>query len=286
MCLDCKETEGVTRRTFLVSAGVAIAGLAAGEKTAGQQPAEKALDDPKISYNFVTFKNGADNIEGFLARPKAKGHYKAVIVTHGNAALPEDVRNTAAQLAQAGFIALAVNPTSCYPDMSKFPREILRTNQFGVLMMQDIQAGINYLKTLPFVKSSGVGIVGFCGGGIISIMFAALSRDVEAVVALYAAPFVRAEQNTLTDPRPHMLWFVQWVKAPIQAHFGTKDPFVPLADAKQFEQEIQKHNPRGEVYFYEGAAHGFANYTNDTYDASAAKLAESRMLKFFKNHLR
>ncbi len=238
MCLDCDERSNskITRRIFLTGASAVIAGIATGGNILAQQALKKALDDPKISHKTITFRSGADTIEGFLARPKAAGRYKAIIVTHGNADLPEDIRNTAAQLAQEGFVALAVNPTSRYPDMSKFPRELLRTNKFGVLMMEDIRAGIDYLKTLSFVKVGGVGMVGFCGGGIVSVMFAALSREVESVVVFYAAPFVNAANNTLDDPRPHMLSFVQWVEAPIQAHFGTNDPYLPTADAKRFEE--------------------------------------------------
>jgi len=153
-------------------------------------------------------------------------------------------------------------------------------------MMQDIQAGIEYLNTLSFVKAGGIGLVGFCGGGIIAILMSALVRRIDATVAFYAAPFVNPENNTLSDPRPHMLSFVQWVKAPIQAHFGTNDDYIPTADAKLFEREVAAHNQPGEVYFYEGAAHGFANYTNDTYLPATSVLAENRMLKFFKKHLK
>jgi carboxymethylenebutenolidase len=287
MCLECYKDNNanVTCRSLLVSVPSAIIGAAASESLLAQQ-SNNALNDPKIVQTLIKFNNGAESIEGYLARPAAAGRRRAIVVTHGNAALPEDIRNTAAQLAQAGFVALAVNPTTRYPDMSKFPREALRTNEFGVVMMQDIKAGVAHLKTLPFVKAGGVGMVGFCGGGIISILFAVLSREVDAVVAFYAAPFVSPENNSLTDPRPHLLSFVQWVKAPIQAHFGTNDPYIPIADAKKFEQEIQKHNAQGEVYFYQGAAHGFANYTNGTYNPTASKEAESRMQRFFKQHLK
>jgi carboxymethylenebutenolidase len=288
MCLDCKKGDDVdpTRRSILIGVPSVVIGAAAGARILGQQPPRRSLDDPRVIHSLIRFKSGADDVEGFLARPAAPGRHRAVVVTHGNAGLPEDIRNTAAQLARAGFVALAVNPTSRYPDMSTFPRESLKTNEFGVVMMDDIAAGIAHLRTLAFVKPGGVGMVGFCGGGIISVLFAALSREVDAVVAFYAAPFVGPENNTLADPRPHMLWFVRWVTAPIQAHFGTNDPYIPTAQAKRFEQEVHKHNPRGEVYFYEGAAHGFANYTNDTYDAAAARSAEGRMLKFLEENLK
>ena len=220
MCLEGCESK-TTRREFLASTGATLGGVVLGDKISGQETAKKALDGPNVSHESVNFYNEEAKIEGFLARPKKAGRFRAVIVTHGNAGLPEDVRNTAAQLAQAGFFALAVNPTSRYPDMSKSPRESLRTNEFGAEMMRDIRAGVKYLKTQSSVKAGGVGIVGYCGGGIVSLMMAALSREIDAVVALYAAPFVSAEQNSLADSRPHMISFVEWVKAPVQAHFGT-----------------------------------------------------------------
>jgi carboxymethylenebutenolidase len=198
--------------------------------------------------------------------------------------LPEDIRNTAAQAAQAGLVGLAVSCTSREPDPSQIPKDFLRSNSFGERYMVDTQAGIDYLKTQPFVKPGGVGMIGFCGGGIVSLIFSTISEEVETVVAFYAAPFVAPEHNLPSDPRPHLISFVEKFNVPIQCHYGTQDDYIPLEEVEQFQQEIKRHHAPVELFIYEGAAHGFANYTDSTYNPEAAQLAEKRMIEFLRRH--
>ncbi len=51
MCIDCDE-EGVTRRSFLTGATIAIAGAAFASKAAGQQIAQATLNDPNVNPGF------------------------------------------------------------------------------------------------------------------------------------------------------------------------------------------------------------------------------------------
>ena len=105
MCIECDE-EGVTRRSFLTGATIAIAGTAFAVKAAGRQLAQKALNDPHIILEEVGFKSGTNTIKGFLARPKKVGRYRIVLIAHGNPGVPEDIKFTAAELAKAGYVSL------------------------------------------------------------------------------------------------------------------------------------------------------------------------------------
>lgn len=165
MCLECDDKK-MSRRNFLAFSTVAVAGITLQPCSFPQNEQKKALDDKKILHELVKFKNGADDIEGYLARPKKKGNFRGVLVLHGNAALPEDIRNTAAQMARLGFVGLAVSSTSREPDTSKISREFLMSDAYIKRYIADAQAGVEFLKTQPFFKlSDGLGIVGFCGGG-------------------------------------------------------------------------------------------------------------------------
>jgi dienelactone hydrolase len=48
---------------------------------------------------------------------------------------------------------------------------------------------------------------------------------------------------------------------------------------------LQKQGTKAELYNYE-AEHGFFAYTRPVYNADAAKVSQSRMLRFFEKHLR
>jgi carboxymethylenebutenolidase len=244
----------------------------------------KALQDPTISHDSVTFDNAGEPIYGYLARPIDVQSALAVIVTHGNAGLPEDMCNAAAQVAQAGYVGLLLDPTARFPDLSLLTRDFLMSYQYIKLLLSDISAAINYLQQQPFVNPGRVGLMGFCGGGILSIMFAALHPDaVQAVVTFYAAPYVQAGANSVTDPRPDMMTFVPDLKAPLQSHFGAEDAYIPLEQVQAFERELQQRHITAELYVYEGARHGFYHYTEaENYDPAASVLAHERMKTFLK----
>lgn len=284
MCIEC-EKDVLTRRSFLTGFTAAIAGSAINARAANQTNPKLALNDPKVMHHAVTFKNGVDTIDGYLARPKARGLYRAVVILHGNAAIPEDIRNVAAQMAQAGFVGLAISSTSREPDTSKISIEFVSSYRYLERYMQDTRSGIDYLKEQSFVKGPKIGLAGFCGGGITGLMFSTRSADVAAVVALYAAPFFTPERNSPTDPRPHLITFVKGFKAPNQLHYGTRDHLIPMDDVRKFEGELRRYRVRAELHTYEGADHAFYDYTRPNYNPDAARLARRRMLKFIKKHL-
>lgn len=246
----------------------------------------KALDDPAILHAPIVFMNDGVPIDGYLARPIAQPRAPAVIVTHGNAAMPEDMRNAAAQVAQAGFVGLLLDPTSRYSDLTRLSRDFLMSYGYIKLLLSDIQAATGYLSQQPFVEPGGIGLLGFCGGGILNIMYASTHGNIGAVVAFYAAPRVAPDANSNTDPRPNMLDFVPRLAAPLQWHCGTADEYIPPADVEDFAAALERNQRSAEVYLYEGAQHGFYHYTEPQhYDPTAAALAHQRMITFLQNHL-
>ena len=295
MCFDC-DKEDVTRRSFLTGATAAITGLALGANALAQQPAEqKALDDPKVVHGGVSFKNGADTIKGYLARPKAKGHRRALIVLHGNPGLPEWVRNFTARLAQAGYVGMVIDLNSrVVPDSTKLdkPIEFYRSNTFDKQVTQDMLAGIEYLKEQSFVKHGGLGMVGFCGGGRKALMLPTQSKDVKAAVSFYG-PVLFGQFRNPTDPMLDVMDVVKQIKVPVQGHYGLLDKVAPAADAKRFEQILKAQSTPVEMFYYEGAGHGFYDYSWQPeqngafgYNAEAAKLAHTRMVEFLKRELK
>src|ERR1043166_5142908 len=164
MCLDDDCNNEVNdRRSFLrgVTATVATLAVLPGRDIPAQTPAPptRVLDDPKIQHGRVVFKhNGADSIDGFLARPKAEGVYPAVLVIAGNRITEEYIPNTCAALALAGFVGLAPNIFHALPDSARTPEEMRKAlaDHTDLDVLEDIQAGANYLRGQTFVKADGM----------------------------------------------------------------------------------------------------------------------------------
>jgi len=251
------------------------------------------LNDTNVIQGMVSFKSGAEVIQGYLARPRKAGRFRAVVVLHGSLHLPEDHRYTAAQLAQAGFVSLAVKRFSRLPaltmaELNRSDREDRRylSNANNQMELQDAQAAINYLKSLSYVKRKGVGLVGFCGGGCQSVLLSTQSKDIDAVVAFYTPPVLLEQYQAPNDRRPDLMNIVGQISVPIQGHYGTADPAVPVADVRRFEEALRKQNTPVEFFYYEGANHAFCDYTRRSYNPEAATLAKSRMMDFLKRQLK
>jgi len=296
MCVDYDE-EGITRRSFLTGATTALAGAAFAIKAAAQQSAQKALDDPNIILEEIGFKSGANTIKGFLARPKKAGRYRMVLIAHGNPGVPDDIKFTAAELAKAGYVSLVYDWGSREPppaDQSERDKWVVRVTSytFVKLQMQDLQAGMNYLRAQAFTKRERVGIAGFCGGGRLAFLFSTQSADIKALVSLYG-PVVYHVNNPKSDPVPDVLELVSQIKVPVQGHYGLLDQVSLAADAKLFEQKMRAQKKTVAMYYYEKAGHSFCNFLRPQgsdpgydYNPEAAALAHSRMIQFLKHHLR
>lgn len=277
----------LTRRDFLCGATAIMAGVSIFNSDVPSQgtnaPVIKALDDPTIRHGKVTFRSGTDTIDGYLSRPKARGRYPLVLVVAGNKISEEYIPNTTAILAQGGFVGLAPNIFSLQTDSmsAEEKQKIFRTEITDEHVFRDLQAGIDYVKKQSFVKRRRVGVTGFCFGGRIALMFAARSREVGAVVPFYGTLRLPPEANRPIGPFD----VVDRISAPVQGHYALKDAGIEQADVKKFFEMLQKQGTKTELYNYE-AEHGFFAYTRPVYNADAAKVAQSRMLRFFEKHLR
>jgi carboxymethylenebutenolidase len=279
MCIDDCNDKTAGRRSFIAGATATVAGLtflpAAGLKGQTKQPETRVLDDPNIQHGRVVFKhNGAETIDGYLARPKAEGSYPAVIVIAGNRITEEYIPNTCAALAVAGFVGLAPNIFHPLPDAARSPEEMRKAlaNHTDLDVLQDLQAGADYLRTQTFVRAGGMGVLGFCYGGRMAMMHGARSREIDVVVPFHPGKVTVAE--------------IARLKSPVQVHCGTADRHVPVADIQNLEKMLRAQSTPVEVYLYEGADHGFLAYTRPFYKPDAGKLAWSRTVDFLRKHLK
>lgn len=295
MCVECDD-DRITRRSFLAGATAAVAGAAFSSTVLGQE-AQKELADPTVIQEEVSYKSGNDTVKGFLARPKKAGRYRQVMIAHGNAGVPTDIKYSAVHLAKAGFVALVYDWGSVAPMPSDEKArtewvDMLFRYEFVKRQMLNVQSGIDYLKQQKFVKSKErAGVVGFCGGGRLALLFATLSKDVKAVVSLYGAVDYRSRISK-TDPVPNVLEVTKQIRVPVQGHYGLSDEVARPDDAKLFEKAMRDQKAKIEMFYYEKAGHSFCNFNRPAgsdpgydYVPEAAKLAHSRTVEFLKRHL-
>ena len=129
-------------------------------------------------------------------------------------------------------------------------------------VLKDVAAAVKAVA-----DAGKVGVVGYCWGGSVAWRAATQLSGVACAVGYYGgqiAPF--------KNERP---------RAPVMLHFGGTDSSIPLSDV----EAIKKAQPNVPVYLYAAAGHGFNCDYRPSYDAESAKLARTRTMKFFAQHL-
>jgi carboxymethylenebutenolidase len=231
-----------------------------------------AADDPRLATERVSYDSPKGRINGYLARPKAKGKRPAVIVIHENRGLNPHIEDVARRLAVEGFLALAPDLLSVAggtPAGEDKARDLHTKTNKGDMLAAAV-AGVPFLQN--HAESTGkVGAIGFCfGGGIVNRM--AATSPALAAAAPYYGEQVPADQ-------------VQGIQAALLLHYAENDPRINAGIAA-FEAALKASNKKYTLYTYPGTQHAFNNDAGDArYNKAAADLAWGRTLAFFKETL-
>jgi carboxymethylenebutenolidase len=218
----------------------------------------------------VTFKRpDGKECTGYYEAPSLGERAPGVVVIQEWWGVNEQIKGVANRLADAGYRAVV-------PDLyrGKVTLEAAEAQHFmGDLdfkdaATQDIRGAVQYLKS----EDRKTGVIGFCMGGVLSILAAVFVKEADAAVSWYGLPPEEAADTST-------------IKIPVQGHFALKDPYFTPAQVDRLEAELKKGHVVYEIYRYQ-ADHAFGNETGERHDPEAARLAWERSLDFLKRHLK
>jgi carboxymethylenebutenolidase len=221
----------------------------------------------------IEFQTSDGSAPGYLAVPAGESG-PATIVLQEWWGLDEHIRSVCDRLAAEGFFALAPDlfrgETTTQPSEAEQKMMALSMDQAE----KDMCGAAGFLKSQPGVQGAGVGAVGFCLGGGLSVWAAATCPEIAAAVSYYYV-------------MPHGKPDFSGIKGPVLGHFGTADEFVPVQAAKSLESELREAGVDVSFHFYDDAGHAFFNDTNrlGTYDAENAALSWERTVDFLHSAL-
>ena len=271
----------MNRRDFLDRAAkYAVGGFTAAAMLESLRPnfawaQQIAKDDKRISVEHLDYASpqGSGKMRGYLAKPaKAAGKLPGVLVIHENRGLNPYIEDVARRLAVEGYMAFAPDalaPVGGYPGDEDKAREMFAKLDANK-RFEDLYAGAGVIKSRPEF-SGKIGTVGFCFGGLIVNQLAVRMPDLAAGVPFYG------RQVSTEDAAK--------IKAPLLLNFAEHDDGVNKT-WPAYETALKANKVRYQAYIYPGTNHGFHNDTTPRYDEAAAKLAWSRTLAFFKEHLK
>jgi len=269
------------RREFLDQAAkYAVGGFGAAAMLESLRPnfawAEQvAKDDKRIHTERLDYDSpqGSGKMRGYFAKPaKAGGKIPGVLVIHENRGLNPYIEDVARRLALESYVAFAPDalaPVGGYPGDEDQARAMF-AKQDGKKRIEDLVTAAAVLKARPEFNGK-MGAVGFCFGGGICNLLAVRLPDLAASVPFYGV------QPPASD--------VPKIKAALLIHYAEHDDRINNG-WPAYEAALKTNGVRHEAHFYPGTQHGFHNDTTPRYDEAAAKLAWSRTLAFYKEHLK
>jgi dienelactone hydrolase len=233
-----------------------------------------------VKTKEVTYKQGDTELTGFFAwDDAAKGKRPGVIVVHEFWGHNEHARNQAKRLAEAGYVAFALDmygkgKVTTHPeDAQKFMAEATKD---AAVMTARFNAALAQLKQDPHVDPEKIAAIGYCFGGRVVTNMARAGADLDAVVSFHGA------LDTQTPVEKGK------VKARVLICTGGADPLVTADTVQTFEKQMKDAGAKIEVITFPGVKHSFTNpdaakagMDAVAYDADADKKSFAAMLKMF-----
>jgi carboxymethylenebutenolidase len=230
-------------------------------------------DDSRLITETIKYNGASGPMIAYMARPKGKKKYPAIVVIHENRGLQPHIKDVARRFALEGFVALAPDALSPLGGTPEKAEEIgpMFQKLDNEMTKKDFSAAVAYLKTNPQTTGK-VGCTGFCWGGSMTNNVAVNTPDLDAAVPYYGG------QPKAED--------VAKIKAPMLLHYAGNDARIN-AGIPDFEAALKAAKVEYTLYMYEGAGHAFNNDSNpDRYNKEAAELAWGRTIEFFKKKLK
>ncbi len=200
-----------------------------------------------------------------------------------------EIRRQGELLESAGFRVLIPDLYNGRVGVDKEEASHLMGNLDWMKAQDELVAAARFLRE---EGSPRVGTLGFCMGGVLSLVGAQASPDVSCAVVFYGTPGA--------PPRPCQ---PETIKKPVQGHFGELDDLEDFSDpaaAKVLAAQLQQAGSGGEVFSYPGVGHAFMNVNPDApevregvttltgfppRDEAVQALAAERVQKFLLQHL-
>jgi dienelactone hydrolase len=204
-----------------------------------------AMDVREVEYHA----DGA-RLVGTLVLPDGRERCPGVLVAPGGDGLSEHTRGVARRLAEAGYVALAMDYYGDGAALSGMDEIMRRVGEFSAAperIRARAGAALATLAAEPRADAAQLAAIGYCFGGTTVLELARGGAELKAVVGFHSGLGTRRPQDA------------RQIKARVLVCIGTQDPIVPPEQRAAFEREMDEAGVDWRMNLYGGAAHSFTN---------------------------
>lgn len=234
----------------------------------------------------VEYEADGLKMKGYLAYDDAiRGKRPGVLVVHEWWGLNDYARKRADLLAQAGYVALAVDmygdgKTADHPNDAGAMATAVNKN--ATIRRNRFVTARKLLEAQPLVKRGQIAALGYCFGGGVVLNMARSGEPLKGVVSFH---------GTLSTDLPAAA--PGSIKAKVRVFTGEADPFVPPEQVEAFKTEMTNAKADWQLVSYPGVKHSFTNPGADAfgekfgiplkYDAHADQNSWAHTMDFLKS---
>lgn len=222
-------------------------------------------DTGTVTGAAVEYKHGDEVLEGYISHNKAKtGKTPAVIIVHDWMGVGDFTKEQAHRIAELGYVALAadiygkgVRPRSA-DEAGKLAGTYKGNRQ---LMRGRVKAALDYVRSLDYIDTSRIVVIGYCFGGMAALEFARSGAEIAGVVSIHGGLDTPDAKSSK-------------IKAKVLVLHGADDPFVPKEDVEAFQNEMRHVGADWYLTSYGNAVHAYTNSKLGTDNAKGAAYNE------------
>jgi dienelactone hydrolase len=217
----------------------------------------------------IPYQDEQTNLEGFVAYQPGKKH-SLVILCHAWEGRDDFICEKAREIANWGYVGFALDMYGknvigkTKEENAALKRPFIENRQ---LLQKRVIKAFDVARTLPYVDSSRIAILGLGFGSICALDLARSGVDLKGAISVYGH----------FNPPPAA--FIKPIRAKILVLHGYLDPVTSQEELKTFEKEMNRAKVDWQAHIYGDAMHAFATpAANDSaagilYNPVAAKRA-------------
>ena len=239
------------------------------------------------AYDTIVAGYNGDAVPAYVARPAEGGPHPGLLLVHGIHGYEEHMKDMARRYAALGYAAivpalysrdgfLAVVEES---DMS-LARNALNARP-NAQTVGDLNGGLDFLRASSRVGDR-IGVVGFCSGGRLGLVFASSGARVDVFVNFYSNGLFQPTDVNPTPPGE----LARNLGCPMLALFGDDDTNPSPNDVARLRDVLEQSGRSFEFVSYPRAGHAFMSDTRDSYRPEAAQMAWGRCLEWLSRYLK
>src|SRR5919108_4700529 len=171
----------------------------------------------------------------YVAQPDGLGPFPAVVVIQNQDGVAEFTQEMTRRIAEAGYVGVA-------PDLYHRNTQEINANhqrraasRRDASVINDVNAAVEFLRGCPGADVGRLGIIGFCMGGRVAFLMAAVNPAFRAAIDYYGGGVYKAWGDGHSPAER-----AAEISCPIQGHFGELDKNPPPDEMRTLDAELTR----------------------------------------------